>query len=114
MRVDEANAWTGECRLGCWPSPLKDSATCASHKPLGRPWTRPASTRARDRRARPAESASQAAVSPSPRLLAREIDIDMDQEQFRQVLREVLLDELGVGETELGERWQGGEVVLVP
>jgi hypothetical protein len=38
----------------------------------------------------------------------------MDQEQFRQVLRDVLLDELGVGDAELGERWQGGEVVLVP
>lgn len=57
-------------------------------------------------------TASRPAVTA--RTLPREIDIDMDQEQFRQVLREVLLDELGVGETELGERWQGGEVVLVP
>lgn len=38
----------------------------------------------------------------------------MDQQEFRNVLREVLLDELGLRDTELGERWQGGEVVLVP
>ncbi len=38
----------------------------------------------------------------------------MDQEEFRKVLREVLLDELGVRDTELGERWLGGEVVLIP
>ena len=38
----------------------------------------------------------------------------MDQDTFRQVLREVLLDELGVREVDMGERWNGGELVLVP
>lgn len=38
----------------------------------------------------------------------------MDQETFRQVLREVLLDELGVRDVELGDRWNDGELVLVP
>ena len=38
----------------------------------------------------------------------------MDQEEFRRVLREVMLDELGVRDVELGDRWQNGEVVLVP
>ncbi|MBT8450953.1 MAG: hypothetical protein KJO40_03185 [Deltaproteobacteria bacterium] len=38
----------------------------------------------------------------------------MDQDAFRQVLREVLLDELGVREVELGDRWNDGEMVLVP
>ncbi|MEM7434128.1 MAG: hypothetical protein AAF436_03180 [Myxococcota bacterium] len=38
----------------------------------------------------------------------------MDQETFRNVLREVLLDELGVRETDMGDRWAGGELVLVP
>jgi len=32
------------------------------------------------------------------RPLPQEIDIDMDIEQFRSVLREVLADELGVGQ----------------
>ena len=38
----------------------------------------------------------------------------MDQDTFRQVLREVLLDELGVRDVEMGDRWNGGEMVLVP
>lgn len=38
----------------------------------------------------------------------------MDQEEFRNVLREILLDELGVRDVELGDRWLNGEVVLVP
>ena len=38
----------------------------------------------------------------------------MDAEEFRQVLREVIRDELGVGDVPLGGRWIGGEVVLVP
>ena len=38
----------------------------------------------------------------------------MDHEPFRHVLREVLLDELGVRDVELGDRWNDGELVLVP
>jgi hypothetical protein len=46
--------------------------------------------------------------------LPQEIDIDMDIEDFRRVLREVLSEELGVGDVPLGPRWQGGELVLKP
>ena len=38
----------------------------------------------------------------------------MDQNEFREVLREVLLDELGLREVEIGERWRGGKVILEP
>lgn len=38
----------------------------------------------------------------------------MDIDEFRRVLREVLADELGVGDAELGGRWQGGELILKP
>jgi len=38
----------------------------------------------------------------------------MDQDTFRQVLREVLLDELGIGNVDMGDRWNDGELVLVP
>jgi hypothetical protein len=38
----------------------------------------------------------------------------MDQDTFRQILREILLDELGVRDVEMGDRWSGGELVLVP
>jgi len=38
----------------------------------------------------------------------------MDMDDFRQVLREVLLEETGVRDVTISERWYGGEVVLVP
>jgi hypothetical protein len=38
----------------------------------------------------------------------------MDIGEFRRVLREVLSDELGLGEAEIGGRWEGGEMVLKP
>ena len=38
----------------------------------------------------------------------------MDADEFRAVLREVIRDELGVSEVEMGGRWSGGEVVLKP
>jgi hypothetical protein len=48
------------------------------------------------------------------RRLPKEIDIDMDIGEFRRVLREVISEELGVGDVELGGRWEGGELILKP
>lgn len=50
---------------------------------------------------------------PEP-MLPREIDIDMDQDELRRVLRQVLHEELGIGNVRLGDRWRGGELVLRP
>ena len=38
----------------------------------------------------------------------------MNADEFRDVLREVIRDELGLGSVELGSRWSGGEVVIKP
>jgi len=38
LRTDDAGRGEGECRLGCWPPPLKDTATCPHHKPVGASW----------------------------------------------------------------------------
>ncbi len=38
----------------------------------------------------------------------------MDADEFRQVLRSVIREELGTSVVDLGRRWQGGEVVLKP
>lgn len=46
--------------------------------------------------------------------LPTEIDIDMEIDEFRRVLRQVIGEELGIGEVEMAARWQGGEVVLRP
>jgi hypothetical protein len=107
-QTDAGGVASGECRLGCWPAPLRDTATCASHRLLGQK-PKPSTTRA----PRTAAATSRAAATAAF-VIPQEVDLDMDQEQFRNVLREVLLDELGVRDVELGDRWQGGELVLVP
>jgi hypothetical protein len=38
----------------------------------------------------------------------------MDIGDFRRVLRQVLSEELGLGEAEIGGRWEGGELILKP
>jgi hypothetical protein len=108
-RTLAAGVASGECRLGCWPAPLRDSATCASHQRLGAP--RPVSGPARTRQPRTTTPITAQATRPE---LPREVGIDMDQQEFRSVLREILLDELGVRDVELGDRWKNGELVLVP
>jgi hypothetical protein len=106
---DSSGVQSGECRLGCWPAPLRDTATCASHQLIGaRPKIQERGSRTRGGAA-PLRSA--AVLRPA---LPREVGIDMDQDEFRSVLREILLDELGVRDTELGDRWLNGELVLVP
>ncbi len=40
--------------------------------------------------------------------------LDMNADEFREVLREVLRDELGMGNAPIGARWEGGEVILKP
>ena len=110
LHTDEHGARTGECRLGCWPSPLKDTATCSSYKAIGERFDahprKPAAGTARRYREAPAP--------PQRARLPKEIDLDMDQDALREVLREVLLDELGVRDVAMGDRWQGGELVLRP
>jgi hypothetical protein len=109
--TDLSGVRSGECRLGCWPAPLKDTATCGNYQLLG---TRPQPKSSRTRQARAPTSGAGSAVRQLREPLPREIGIDMDQDEFRSVLREILLDELGVRDTELGERWQNGELVLIP
>lgn len=113
LRVEASGVSLGECRLGCWPSPLRDSATCSSYKRIGAPFAgalarKPAAGAPRAHRAR-----AEAEREPRP-TIPEEIGIDMDQDEFRRVLREVLLDELGVRDVEMGERWRGGELLLKP
>ena len=108
---DEGVAW-GECQLGCWPSPLKDSNTCSSYKEFGK------SFEGALRRKKAAGTPRRYRDDDTPlvrrRPIPKEIGIDMDQEEFREVLREVLLDELGVRDVAMGDRWVGGELELKP
>jgi hypothetical protein len=106
----------GECLLGVWPSPLWETSTCSQYVQKGtfkdhvrRPQT---SARRRVRVINPATGEREEREEPVVTL--PEDLLEMDADEFRRVLRDVIRDELGLGETELGGRWQGGEIVLKP
>lgn len=109
LREEPDGSSVGECRLGCWPSPLRDTATCSSHKPKGLPF-KPRAPVKRERAARTTHAAADDDVRPIP----KEIDLDMEADEFRDVLRQVLREELGIGDAPLGDRWKGGKLVLEP
>jgi hypothetical protein len=114
----------GECALEIYPPPIRVTATCTRYRPKGALAPPPRTRAAGEPRRRgvgtrgggaaaPA-TVARAAVEPRPRLLPKEIDIDMDIDEFRKVLRDVIAEQLGIGEVELGRRWQGGEIILKP
>jgi hypothetical protein len=119
-RVDPARGKVGECALEVFPPPLTASSTCSRYRPKGgsAPLARPRAAgeprrgsgvpRAVGMRVPSLEAAEQR------RPLPKEIDIDMDIEEFRRVLRDVLAEELGVSRADMAPRWQGGEMVLIP
>ena len=41
-------------------------------------------------------------------------DHNVDREELKRIVREVLEEENGYGFTDLGERWQGGKMVIQP
>jgi len=90
---------------------VRDAATCSSHKPKDVPWEQ--ALKRKPAAGAPRHYREESSAKPRP-TIPSEIGIDMDQDTFRQVLREVLLDELGIRDVEMGERWNDGELVLVP
>lgn len=115
LREDEETGQsTGECMLKCWPPPIRDTSTCTHHKARGAAWDGALKRKPVAGMPRAMRAAALDDDVPVKRLLPQEIDIDMDQDEFRRVLREVLREELGVGEVALGDRWRGGEAILKP
>jgi hypothetical protein len=122
MRVyeDPEKGRVGECALEVFAPPLSARSTCTRYRPKGAsgaaPRPRAAGEPRRYRRERPSAPRTRSASAPvvvrAP--LPSEIDIDMDIEEFRTVLRQVISEELGISDVELGRRWQGGEVVFKP
>jgi hypothetical protein len=109
---------SGECLLNVWPSPIREAMTCSSYVKRGTVHLRPAAPappRATQRRASIARSGSSDLVQRAlePLSIPEEL-LDMNAEEFRAILRDVIRDELGAGEVELGSRWEGGEVILKP
>ena len=104
---------SGDCLLGVWPSPLYETSTCPQYIARGKVAETVAERRpARVRAARRAYT-NVTEGTRAPLELPEEI-LDMDADEFREVLRDVIREELGVTEVPLGGRWQGGEVILKP
>jgi hypothetical protein len=117
VRVVETIADTGEvkragdCLLGVWPSPLYETSTCSEWVRRGTFEPRP-----EPRRRSPAISrGSTHAAPPRPQTLNLPEDLlDMDADEFRRVLSEVIREELGTSEVALAGKWEGGEIILKP
>jgi hypothetical protein len=115
----------GECLLGVWPSPLYEVNTCTQYVRRGTFTPRAASPESRARTPRRAFTSSRSSngdnairtdagnAMRAPLVIPEEL-LDMNADEFREVLREVIRDELGVGDAEMGGRWLGGEMVLKP
>jgi hypothetical protein len=106
---------SGECLLGVWPAPIFETGTCSQHIRRGHVHE---ALRIHDRpRREPRPPRTSRGEAPPVRLadfpLPEEIT-DMNAEEFRQVLRAVLREELGVGRPAIAGRWEGGEVILRP
>lgn len=105
--IDPALGIVGTCARGMRAYPVTATGTCSEYRARGT-----GHERVPERRRRVARNLSVVARERPP--LPEEIDLDMDMETFREVLTQVLREELGVGEAALGGRWQGGELVLRP
>jgi hypothetical protein len=110
----------GECLLMVWPPPLYEHNTCSQYVKrgtfMGKPASKERPTRERSEPAwggDPKKPRSFGAGRRVPPRLQEEL-LDMNADEFREVLREVLRDELGMSDIELGGRWQGGEMILKP
>jgi hypothetical protein len=99
----------GNCARSMRAYPVTATGTCSEYRARGSFKDAPR----RPERAPKARSAPN--VAPIVRrVLPKEVDLDMDMETFRSVLKDVIREELGVSETALGGRWQGGEIILKP
>ena len=97
----------GECLLAIWPPPLYETNTCNKYVMKG---TFHAHAKVvRTVRAREREGTRE----PEPVRIPEEL-LDMDADEFRSVLKQVLREELGLVPTDLAQRFRGGEIVLVP
>jgi|SRR5579859_4727231 len=107
----------GDCLLGVWPSPLYSTSTCSQWVKRGefraKPPERPRRTRSSFTTARSPSGVAEVIIERAPLVLPEDL-LDMDAEEFRRVLADVIRDELGVGVVEIAGRWEGGEMILKP
>jgi hypothetical protein len=95
----------GECLLSVWPGPLAETSSCPKWAERFEP-KKPEPKRTRTRSTEPDE--------PAPVLTLPEELYDMDAEEFKAALRQVIREELALSEVDLGGRWKGGQMILKP
>jgi hypothetical protein len=83
---------------------------CEGYKPVRPPGPLPRPPPERRERP-PPERVATATPSASP---LEEVDLEMNRDELKSVLREVLTEELGFGYPEISPKWEGGELVLAP
>jgi hypothetical protein len=115
-RIDQNGEVTraGECLLGVWPAPLYETNTCVEYTKkgtLGEHVRKP--ERLAHVRGAPRAPARAQTIDETPIHIPEEL-LDMDADEFRDVLKRVIREELGTTAIDLGGRWQGGEVILKP
>jgi len=111
----------GECLLGVWPAPLYATSTCSQYVKRGTFTAKPqAPARSQSsgrtfggRALRSLPIAGETTRGKLEFTLPEEL-LDMNADEFREVLRDVIREELGVGNAPIGTRWEGGEVILKP
>jgi len=110
----------GDCLLNVWPSPLYAHNTCSQYVLRGTFTAKPQAP-TRRRASRVTRTVSVAGPTGMTRATREVLDfelpeelLDMNADEFREVLREVIRDELGVSNAPLGQRWEGGECILKP
>ncbi|MGH7280613.1 MAG: hypothetical protein ACRELY_03750 [Polyangiaceae bacterium] len=102
----------GECLLAVWPPPLYETNTCSQYVKRGtfKDSLPKRSERTRARRA-PRVASSHGTLEPLVFTLPEEI-LEMDADEFRSILRDVIRDELGVGDAPIAGKWEGGQMIL--
>jgi hypothetical protein len=108
VRIDPAKRIeVGECAYGTWPALRPSGSSCPAWVLTG--------TLKRAKAEAPKRARTEPARDPRPAPRAPiDIEVDMDEATFRTVLREILRDELALGEVTVAEKFRGGELVLKP
>lgn len=105
-RLDPAKGvYVGDCDHGQYPPVRPETSSCPEYVAHGALTAQ--AKRAVTRRRSPAS-----ATPDAPPRQPIEIEVDMDEETFRKVLREVIAEELALGDTPIADRYRGGELVL--
>ena len=102
----------GTCARSMRSYPVSADGTCSEYRARGTGHERPKPKP--EPRARSRTGGASTFRSGRATRVTRGIDIEMDMDTFRNVLTQVLREELGVGEEAIGGRWQGGEIIFKP